>query len=185
MPVVTTQELELDLQIPDGFSLQKLFPRDRLLRLHPNWFVEDFKQGGISFTSKIREYVTEEEFSLAGRIVYDGSKQELLTVTLSAPIDIRVSFIKIKNILSVRVIAANGEINADDPILLWIRAIKEYIRIYLKRTPVTLFFRLLMNRMLLTMNPSQRKICLMIAKITAVELLVIVLIVVGYVAFVL
>lgn len=79
----------------------------------------------------------------------------------------------------------DGEPDPDDPLLLWIRAIKEYIRIYLKRTPATLFFRLLMNKMILKMDPSQRKICLMMAKITAVELLVILLIVIAYAFFVL
>ena len=40
-----------------------------------------------------------------------------------------------------------------------------------------------MNRMVLQMNPSQRKICLMISKITVVEVVVIIVIVIGYVSF--
>lgn len=57
-------------------------------------------------------------------------------------------------------------------------------RLFLKQTPVTLFFRVLMNRMVLKIDPSQRKISMMITKITAIEVLVIILIVVGYVFFV-
>ncbi len=67
--------------------------------------------------------------------------------------------------------------------LLWIRSIQEYLRIYATTTPYTVFFRLLMNRMVLQMDPSQRKICLMLTKITVVELVVILVIVIGYVSF--
>ena len=42
-----------------------------------------------------------------------------------------------------------------------------------------------MNKMVLQMNPSQRKISIMITKITIIEVLVIILIVVGYSIFVL
>jgi hypothetical protein len=40
-----------------------------------------------------------------------------------------------------------------------------------------------MNRMVLTMNPSQQKICLMLIRFTFLEILVILLIVVGYFIF--
>jgi hypothetical protein len=97
--------------------------------------------------------------------------------------DADVSFLNRNNKLTVRIASTNAEIDPEDPLLLWIRAIKEYIRIYLKSTPVTLFFRVFMNTMMLKMDPSQRKICLMMAKITAVELLVILLVVIGYGVF--
>ena len=184
-PSATSQEVDLGLQLPIDFDLQPLFPHDRLLRLHPNWFVSDFRQEGISFTTTIKDYVTEEEFPVSGSFVFNGIEDELLHIKLSGTINISIVFLNRDTKLKVRVSSVEGEVDADDPLLLWIRAIKEYIRIYLKRTPVTLFFRLLMNRMVLQMDPSQRKICLMIAKITAVELLVIVLLVVGYVFFVL
>ena len=67
--------------------------------------------------------------------------------------------------------------------LLWIRAIQEYLRLYATTTPQTLVFRGIMNSMMLKMNPSQRKITIMLTKITVIELLVTVIIVVGYVYF--
>ena len=67
---------------------------------------------------------------------------------------------------------------------LWIPAIQEYIRLYTSNKPTALFFRMIMNKMILQMNPSQRKICIMLTKITIVEVLVILVIVVGYVFFV-
>ncbi len=180
-----TEEVDLGLQeLPAFFDLQSLFPDDHLLRFHPNWFVTDFQQNGTSFTATIKDYVTEEKSSLSGNFIFNRTDGELLYIQLTETIDIQISFLNRNNKLKVQISSKDEEIDPNDPLLLWIRAIKEYIRIYLKRTPVTLFFRLLMNKMILKMDPSQRKICLMMAKITAVELLVILLVVIGYVFFV-
>ncbi len=179
------QEFDLGLQVPAGLNLQQLFPHDRLLRLHPHWFISDFKEEGTSFSAAITDYVTENQSSLAGSLSFHSSKDELLRISMSGTVDATLIFLKEEDTLKARIIPKDGLIEDNDPILLWLRGVREYIRLYLKRTPVTLFFRLIMNRMILQMNPSQRKICMMITKITAVELLVIVLIVVGYVFFVL
>jgi hypothetical protein len=183
---VVTEEVDLGLQeVPESFDLQPFFPDDRLLRFHPNWFVSDFqqKEAEPSFTAAIKDYVTEEESQLSGSFVFNRTDDELLLIQLTAPTDIGISFLNRNNKLKVQISSKDEEIDPNDPLLLWIRAIKEYIRIYLKRTPVTLFFRVLMNKMILKMDPSQRKICLMMAKITAVELLVILLVVIGYAVF--
>ncbi len=181
-----TEEMDLGLQkFPDSFDLQALFPEERLLLLHPNWFVSDFQQKGSFFTASIKDYVTDEEFPLSGNFIFNRTGDELLQIQLTETLDIGISFLIRDNTLKVQIASNSDEIDPDDPILLWIRAIKEYARLYLKRTPVTLFFRLFMNKMILKMDPSQRKICLMMAKITAVELLVILLVVIGYVVFVL
>ncbi|MEN8188689.1 MAG: hypothetical protein ABFS19_02495 [Thermodesulfobacteriota bacterium] len=177
------QEFDLGLQIPAGFTLEELFPGDRLLRLHPLWFVDDFSQDGEDFSVNIKDYVTEEEFRLQGTLVYPQSDGALLDIGLNKGIESRIRFNTKDSTLKALIDSETGEIDEEDPLLLWVLSIREYIRIYLKKTPATLFFRLLMNRMVLDMNPSQRKICMMISKITAVELLVIVIVVVGYVIF--
>ena len=181
-----TEEVDLGLPaLPPSFTLQSLFPSDHLLRFHPNWFVSDFQQKRKepSFTAAIKDYVTDEESLLSGSFVFNGTEDELLHMQLAGTVDVSIYFLNRNNKLTVQIASNNEKIDPEDPILLWIRAIKEYIRIYLKRTPVTLFFRILMNKMILKMDPSQRKICLMMAKITAVELLVILLVVVGYAVF--
>ena len=40
-----------------------------------------------------------------------------------------------------------------------------------------------MNRAMLRMNPSQRKICIMIYKITVVEIILILVLIIGFVYF--
>ncbi len=180
-----TTEVSLSLRLPTGFDLQPFVPHDRLLRLHPNWFISDFQEDGTSFSASIKDYATEDEFPLSGQFVFNGKDDEILRITLTETIEITITFLRRNDELSVQVHSPQGELDVEDPLLLWIRAIREYIRIYAKKTPVTLFFRLLMNRMVLQMNPSQRKICLMLARFTAVEILLILFIVIGYVVFVL
>ncbi|MEN8200832.1 MAG: hypothetical protein ABFR63_12250 [Thermodesulfobacteriota bacterium] len=182
---IGSEEIDLGLQLPAGFDLQPLFPHDRLLRLHPNWFISDFHQDGVSFTTTIKDYATEEEFPLSGTLVFNESEDEILSIALTETIEVSIRFLNRNNQLKVQVHSPQGELETNDPLLLWIRAIREYIRIYVKKTPVTLFFRLVMNRMVLEMNPSQRKICLMLVRLTLLEILVILVIVVGYVIFVL
>jgi len=108
----------------------------------------------------------------------------LLEICLADENETRITFSILDGKLHVQ-IRSQKEIEGTDPLLLWVKAIREYVRIYAKKTVATLFFRLLMNRMVLQMNPSQRKICLMMARLTIVEIFIIILIVVGYVIFVL
>lgn len=179
-----TEEVDLGLQeLPGSFDLQPLFSGDRLLRFHPNWFISNFEENGTFFTASIKDYVTDEEFSLSGSFIFNSTDQELLKIQLSETIHVQISFLRRDNRLKVQISTLEKELDPNDPLLLWVRAIKEYIRLYIKSTPTTLFFRILMNKMILKMDPSQRKICLMMAKITAVELLVIILVVIGYVYF--
>lgn len=178
------EEVDLGLHLPEGLSLSSLFPEDRLLRLHPNWFVSGFRQNGPAFTADIKDYVTENTFRLSGRVRYPANPGIHLDICLAAPVQVHIRFFSRNGTLAVRAVSENT-IKADDPLLLWIRAIREYLRIYARKTPVTLFFRVVMNRMVLAMNPSQRKICLMIARFTILEIFVILLIVIGYVIFVL
>ena len=182
----TSAPVDLGLPpVPAGFALQPLLPDDRLLRLHPNWFISDFSQQGDTFSAAIKDYVTEEEFPLSGSLVFPAAEDELLVITLKETIEVSIRFFILNGSLHVAISSASGDLEPDDPLLLWIRAIREYIRIYVRTTPVTLLFRQIMNRMVLQMDPSQRKICLLLARITFVEILVILFIVIGYVIFVL
>lgn len=174
-----------------ALDLHSILDADRLLRLHPHWFVEDTELRDTTLFAGLRDYATEQTFSLGLRLdsasapddplqadiimritLFDYGVQELLFFADQVKTQVRVRY--------------EGEILDDEreqDTLLWVRGIQEYLRLYVSTTPRTLFFRLLMNRMVLQMNPSQRKICLMLTKITVVELVVILVIVIGYVSF--
>ncbi len=183
-----------DLLLPPravDLSIPQILDEKKLLRLHPHWFIEEEeRRDGVLFAT-LRDYATEQIFSLGLRLetapasndppdvdlimrmtIVDYGAEELLFFVQETQTKVRVRY---------------DEEQADDEMeqnmLLWVRAIQEYLRLYATTTPHTVFFRVLMNRMVLQMNPSQRKICLMLTKITVVELVVILVIVIGYVSF--
>lgn len=176
--------IDLGLALPENFDIEPVLTVERLLRLHPNWFVSDLSQDGDSFNADINDYATEKNSKLSGTIAFNKDKYQVMRIELTGTVKIVITFSNLNNSLAVQT-RSQQTIDGDDPILLWIRAIREYIRLYAKKTLNTLLFRILMNRMVLQMNPSQRKISMMLVKITIVEILVIVFILVGYTIFVL
>jgi hypothetical protein len=182
--MILSEKIDLGLDLPGNFEVGVLFPGDRLLRLHPNWFIQDFQRTDEHFSASIKDYATEETNPLSGTFRFNSGNDTLLEISLADENETCITFSNLDGKLHVQ-LRSQKEIEGTDPLLLWVKAIREYVRIYVKKTPATLFFRLLMNRMVLQMNPSQRKISLMMVRLTIVEIFIIILIVVGYVIFVL
>jgi hypothetical protein len=178
-----SEQIDLQLALPGDIDLAALFPKDRLFRLHPNWFINEIRYENDRFAASVKDYVTDESLLIEGQASFQAREKEILTITIEKPLQIIIRFFSKNDSLHVQTFTIGG-IEGSDPIILWIRAIREYIRLYTRKTPVTLAFRLLMNKMVLQMSPSQRKICMMLTKITLVEILVIILIVLGYKIFV-
>lgn len=183
VPNKSSREFDLGLNVPEGFKTASLFPDDRLLRLHPHWFVNNFNIKNKVFSTRIEDYSSGDQFDLTGQISYNENDTDLITIKLRKGIVMAIRFLNRDGRLKVRLDTQGAPVDDSHPILLWVRAIREYLFLYFKTTPWSLLFRALMNRMILRMNPSQRKISMMITKITVIELLVIVLVVVGYVIF--
>ena len=183
------KELDLSLKIGTFESLpdfSTIIDPDKLCRLHPHWFVENPVGDTDRFTASIRDHATDETFALSFAISFkDPSKAEIIKVTmLDGPLRSLRFFVKDGGLFAEATYPAGGlNDKTEADIFLWVKSIREYLRIYITRNPMTLFFRVLMNRVILTMNPSQRKICLMLYRFTLLELLVIFLVVIGYVMF--
>jgi hypothetical protein len=191
---MTEMEQLVDLYLPPAVAqldIGSILNTEKLLRLHPHWFVEDVQQNDEYMLAKLRDYDTEKDFSLA--LVLDGGANRKGAVDAGTVFRIalqeygatEIVFFTDKEKTRVRItyLDENPTEECIQDVLLWIRGIQEYLRLYLRTTPRTLFFRLVMNKMVLQMNPSQRKICLMIARVTVVELVVTLVIVIGYVNF--
>jgi hypothetical protein len=176
---ITPQSLEL---LPG-----KLLDAETFVRLNPLWIVKAFKQEGDTFQAELKDYSTDKEFTLSGSI--DNEMTSSFQATLSGGDYELVSIEQSNNNFQATVIYGDPEFEEESEqerhTVMWLRGIQEYLRLYQKKTINTVIFRYIMNRIVLTMSPSQRKICLMLLRITAVELLVILIIVIGYVFFVL
>jgi len=178
-------DLALDLK---GREISRLFKRlfdaEKLLRLHPHWFIEEVIEDQEGVKARLKDHATETYldicFALAiselSGMSLDFKRESLHNITLFD-----------KNgclYASVSGNTSEQELDQHYSLSLWLRSIREYIRLFIKTTPNTLFFRFIMDHAVLKMNPSQRKVSLMILRFTALEILVIVLIVIGYVIFV-
>jgi len=183
-----------DLILPAAaadLDIAQLLDENKLVRLHPHWFIEDEQRRDGALFVTLRDYDTEHIFPLALKLDCTARPDDpaeskiIMRITLfEYGVEELLFFVgRDKTQVRIRYNDEEAENELEQNMLLWIRAIQEYLRIYATTTPYTVFFRLLMNRMVLQMNPSQRKICLMITKITVVEIVVIIVIVIGYVSF--
>lgn len=183
---------DYDLNLPISDKLQKILPgnlidAEKLIRLNPLWIVQDFQEKDGNFHARLKDYSTDIEFELSGAL--DTDQSDALVVNFTTGDYELVSISPAEDKYTTTVIYSDPDFREESDqernTVMWLRSIQEYLRLYQKKTINTLFFRYIMNRIVLTMTPSQRKICLMLLRITAVELLVIVIIVIGYVYFVL
>ncbi len=180
-----TAPIDLALQIaPSAVSdFSEVLSAERLIRLHPHWHIEKLQQAGDEMTARLKDHATDTLFDL------------IVTLNFTAPHEFTISC-KGGPAQSILFFAQNSRLHVsftphgdgltseeEQDLTLWIQSIRQYLRLYAKTTPYTRFFRGLMNRAILKMNPSQRKICLMLYRFTLLEIVVILLIVIGYFAF--
>jgi len=182
-------DLKVGPQVAE-LDLANLLDAEKLVRLHPHWFVESSQDQGERVLFHLRDYASDGKFELGLRLHAAPAQEDepgirpLLRITLRDH-PVQEIFLYVQDgVVRVRV-RSRDELTPEQEqdVLLWIRAIQEYLRLYAVTTPQTLLFRGIMNHMMLKMNPSQRNITIMLTKITVVELLVTVIIVAGYVYF--
>lgn len=178
------KEYDLDLILKAGAAapdLAAIFNLERLHRLHPHWVITASTETSTGTRYAIRDHATEERFSHTAHLAFEGGESPTLDLTLDGgPVSGLRLFIKGDRwTVATQTPAAEME----ESLLLWLRGIREYLRLYLSTSPYTRLFRLLMIKIILPMTPSQRKICLMLWRFTLLEILVIVMIGVGWVIF--
>ncbi len=171
-----------------ALDIAAILDEERLLRLHPHWYVDQTEPGEAGLAASLRDHASDRTFSLLLRLEAapgaDAARERRPIMCLHVagyPAESLLFFVEGgRSRVRVHYPAATVSEEDEQDVLLWIRAIQEYLRLYTVTTLRTRFFRTLMNRMILSMNPSQRKICLMIARITVIELVVILILVLGY-----
>ena len=183
-------DLKLEPTAVAGLDIGRILTENKLVHLHPHWFVEaEERRDGILFV-ELRDYETDRIFSLglqcnASPPHNENDTKSIMQIRLVDYGATELLFFtdNDKTRVRVRYAGQQAEEEVEQDVLLWIRAVQEYLRLYTSTTPYTFIFRIIMNKMMLQMNPSQRNITIMITKITIIELLVILILVVGYVYF--
>ena len=179
-----TTRIDLALPVPAcaHTDFSQFLDAERLVRLHPHWHVLDISRDGNAVTAQLRDHATDQPMELRFELAFPASSQLLITCHSGAvkSIHFYVRNQRLHVAFTPRDEVLTGD--AEQNLTLWLQSIRQYLRLYLKTTPYTIFFRWLMNKVLLKMNPSQRKICLMLYRFTLLEIVVILIIVIGYFA---
>ena len=183
MPTVIDPGLTLAWRARD---FQAHFSPEKLLRLHPHWHVGDLQADVDAWRVALRNHETENAFELVLRLKFsdDTSDETCMRIEfVDAHLEAMI-FERSQGKIVVRLVNHRPPAEPDDfQLELWLRGIYGYLGLYTHRTPGRLINRAIMNRVLIPMNPSQRKICIMIYRFTVLEVVVILLIVVGYFFF--
>lgn len=167
-------------------DLEAHFTPEKLLRLHPHWHVGDIVTEKDGWSVQIKNHETETPFELRFRLLFpecDGAQACLRIALDHAPASALV--LKITDgAVSAQLedYAAPAEVEPYQ-MDLWLRGIYGYLSLYGKNTLKKRFDRFVMNRYLLPMNPSQRKISIMIYRFTVLEVVVILILAAGYAMF--
>ncbi|KAB1443054.1 hypothetical protein [Pseudodesulfovibrio senegalensis] len=69
---------------------------------------------------------------------------------------------------------------AESAMRFWLPSLREYYRLFTSDSTRNRFWRLFMNKVMLKMNPTQRRICSFMFKLTLLEMLLIVILGVGF-----
>jgi len=184
------KEYDLSLPMTEAkvpLNLGVILSIDTFFRLNPHWIVEEIEENGDGFVASLKDHVSGSDFTVKGELATSKGNRFEITMEHEAYRSIEVFISSDKLMGAVEYGVADDELTeeVERHVVLWLRSVKEYLRMYLTNGLNARVFRYMMNRVILKMTPSQRKISLMLIRITVVEILVILLIVVGYVIFVL
>ncbi len=177
-------DLALDLEGRDVVHLLKhLDNAEKLLRLHPHWHIEVINENEDGISARVKDHATDTHLKIDFMLIFNDSAG-MMIVFKAGPLE-RIKLYAKNNRLHASISANIPEEEYDKRynLGLWLRSIREYLRLFLTNNPYTFFFRLIMDHAILKMNPSQRKVSMMILRYTALEILIIVVIVIGYFIF--
>lgn len=184
------KEYDLSLHVGEAkrpMVLDDVLSVETLLRLNPHWIIDTVDDYNDRYSADLKDYVSGEEFSLEGTLERVAGGNIVLTLDHERCHKIAISITDGDLQATVTYPCLEEELSEEEEryVVLWLRSVKEYLRMYLKDTLYSKFSRYIMNKITLQMTPSQRKISLMLIRFTIVEIFVIFLIVIGYVIFVL
>ena len=178
-------DLGLDLKGLDVASIFRyLNDAEKLLRLHPHWHIESINENGEGLSARVKDHATDVFLKINFQLIFDESTGVSL-VFKDGPVG-HIKLYARNNRLHATIVADIPEAEYDKRyhLGLWLRSIRESLRLFLSKNPYTFFFRFIMDHAILKMNPSQRKVSMMILRYTALEILLIIVILIGYVFFV-
>lgn len=188
----------LDLKVPDESAFPVLSNLDVILRLSPYWSLKEFKSLSDSPVRKGSRYEATLEYY--GKEVTETHGLEITEILKNKKISLRVengvlkelTFIIEKNNEGIR-LTHQFFIDSDDEALLkgtqtelrfWLRSIGEYLKIAGGKTLWRRFLKWFMDKIWLRLSLSERKIAIIVTKISILELVLLIILIIIWNLFV-
>jgi hypothetical protein len=152
----------------------------RLMRLNPHWHIQKFKDG----TYPVEDVLVESEFNTDPELLSDGNTFTATFPEIGLTLSARSTENGANTSLSFDIDSKKGAAftaeDAQRTMQYWLPSIREYYRLHESNSIKHRAWRFFMNKVMLTMNPTQRRICGFMFKLTILECLLIVILGVGW-----
>ncbi|QJB57543.1 hypothetical protein [Pseudodesulfovibrio sp. zrk46] len=150
-----------------------------LMRLNPHWHIE--KDSGSGFP--VEDVLVESEFNTKPLMAFSGETFKANFPEIGLTISARACEDGKNTALSFSKEKDNSPVTPEDAartMQYWLPSIREYYRLYETNTIKHRYWRFFMDKIMLTMNPTQRRICGFMLKLTVLECLLILILGVGW-----
>lgn len=176
-------DIYLNWDLDKNINVFSQVKEELFFRLNPHWVVTTFSCTGNVYNSEVKDHETDQETLLEG--TYNIDSAGLPEISVNNQIWESISFFERNGNLHAEIVYKESPPEDDErKLVLWLKSIKEYVRLYKTNSLNTRVFRFLMNRVILQMTPSQRKISLMLIRITVLEIIAILVILLGWIFFI-
>lgn len=174
------QGVWMETNLPWNPSFWESLKDKTLMRLNPHWHIEKPRSG----TFPVEDVLVETEFRTAPVLEYDGSTFKALFHEIGLTLSARPCEDGGNTALRFDVDQPEGSgFTAEDAartMQYWLPSVREYYRLHESDSFKLRAWRFFMDKVMLTMNPTQRRISGFMFKLTVLECLLIVILGVGW-----
>jgi len=175
-----TPSVWMDTNLPWNSSFWEKITSKTLMRLNPHWHIA--KKNGAGYP--VEDVLTEADFNTTPEIEFDGEAFRARFPEIGLTLAACSRKDGINTALSYDIIPVdNGSFTSEDAgrtMQYWLPSLREYYRLHKANSLKNRFWRFFMDKVMLTMNPTQRRISGFMFKLTVLEALFIVILGVGW-----
>ena len=169
----------METNLPWNASFWEQLEGKTLMRLNPHWHIE--KNKGTGFP--VEDVLVEADFRTTPHCMSSEGMFRAVFPEIGLTLSARSCDKGRNTCLSFSMDKKNGPLSEEDvarTMQYWLPSLREYYRLYESNGLKHRVWRFFMNKVMLTMNPTQRRICGFMFKLTVLECLLIVILGVGW-----
>lgn len=170
----------METNLPWNPSFWESLRQMTLMRLNPHWHMSKSENGAYP----VEDVLVESEFNVTPELDFAGETFTASFPEIGLTLSARSCEKGANTALSFDITPDKGAPftveDARRTMQYWLPSLREYYRLYESNSLKHRTWRFLMNKVMLTMNPTQRRICGFMFKLTVLECLLILILGVGW-----